>query len=198
MGNTDHPSKKPKTPHPPPSASSNSPYAEISTFDPVRTNTPETSPATLMEDTEVDLFPEGTSHAAPQTPPRNDHLNAAAPGELSPPRSQGNASADAVTGALNGNGPVSAGGANGAQEPGNMSSFTDSGNAGLSFAQQGYGGEYNGTNKNEKGPQPGEWKTKKAQDEMVRAWEFVVDREWSAQEYGDVIMAGRQQGTGGS
>lgn len=138
-----------------------------------------------MQDTEVDLFPGGTANNEPQTPPRNDHLNAAAPGELSPPRSQGNSTADTANAgnpapaAMNGNG--SAFTANG------TTSQLDSAGSHAPFAPDA-GTSFDGDGK----WQPGEWKSKKSQDEMARAWEYVVDKEWSAREYGDVVMRGKQ------
>lgn len=36
------------------------------------------------------------------------------------------------------------------------------------------------------GPGAG-WRNKKAQEEMARAWEFVVDRDWSVRQYGDPL-----------
>ena len=129
-----------------------------------------------MSDTDVDLYPNAASAAtttgAPQTPPRND-LNAAAPGELSPPRSQTDAAP--ATGATNGN--VSAAATNGTTE-----SFAVDASAAGSFLGQG----------KQDGNGPGEWRSKKSQDEMARAWEFVVDREFSLREFGDVVMLGRK------
>ena len=42
--------------------------------------------------------------------------------------------------------------------------------------------------------QPGMgWKSKKAQEEMQRSWEFIVDRDFSLKDFGDVVLLGKQQ-----
>lgn len=154
-----------------------------------------------MEDTEVDLFPASTASNAnngPQTPPRNDHLNATAPGELSPPRSQGtmDASASAASNNVNGNDTTSAtngtggGGGDGGIPPTSNASFDGVSNFNIGDVPQQQ--REDGKNGGSGHAQPGEWKSKKNQDEMGRAWEYVVDKEWNAKEFGDVIMRGKQ------
>jgi hypothetical protein len=135
--------------------------------DSMTSTTPSSGDAALDDDS---LFPgsknppsTGTS-VRPQTP-QNDHLNAAAPGELSPPRSQ-------------------------THEP-RSSSFTNGTYAdviGTSSTGPAAAADKPITD------QPGMgWKNKKAQEEMQRAWEFVVDRDFTLREFGDVIMQGKQQ-----
>jgi hypothetical protein len=150
-----------------------------------------------MEDTEVDLFPGGTAsnNNGPQTPPRNDHLNAAAPGELSPPRSQGNDTA-ATT---NGNVSVSAT-SNGNPAVGDMqepmsnaaaaSGVNNNGNS--STGNNGYSNGNNASNT----WQPGEWRNKKNAEETARAWDYVVEPNWNANQYGDVMERARQARSG--
>lgn len=147
-----------------------------------------------MQDTEVDLFPSGTTNNAPQTPPRNDHLNATAPGELSPPRSQGDIIGTANTSAAVTNGHATPAGQ--VLQENNLSNN----NGGIENSKTGggdaAGGAANGIGTgNASGGgtwQPGEWKGKKSQEEAARAWDFVVDREWSAAQYGDVIERGKR------
>ena len=110
------------------------------------------------------LFPgsnnPSTTVVRPQTP-QNDHLNAAAPGELSPPRSQPQDTRPATNGHY---------------------AADDMAMSGAEMVEQ----------KQEDVPGAG-WKSKKAQEEMQRAWEYVVDRDFSLKEFGDVVMAGKQQ-----
>ena len=110
------------------------------------------------------LFP-GASNPSdtvvrPQTP-QNDHLNAAAPGELSPPRSQTQDTRPATNGHYT----------------------ADDIDMGITEKVE---------QKQEDAPGMG-WKSKKAQEEMHRAWEYVVDKDFSLKEFGDVIMIGKQQ-----
>jgi hypothetical protein len=37
------------------------------------------------------------------------------------------------------------------------------------------------------------WRNKKAHEEMQRAWEYAVDRDFSLKEFGDVVAIGKQQ-----
>ncbi len=104
--------------------------------------------------------PSSTSIIRPQTP-QNDHLNAAAPGELSPPRSQTQDTQPATNGSY-------------AADDMNMGA-TDQ-------VEQ----------KQEDKPGAG-WKSKKAQEEMHRAWDYVVDKDFNLKEFGDVILLGKQQ-----
>lgn len=172
-----------------------------------------------MSDTETDLFPTGAG-AGPHTPPHNN-LNAAAPGELSPPRSQGGVGGAA--GAVNGgpgsatnmlmnttNGTTSSSSAFNAPGQGDLygagemsgvvSHNNNSNNAGGMVGGAGAG--TGGLQQQEGaagGVAPGEWKTKKAQDEMSRAWECVGDKDWSMREFGDLVLArGQQVVQGGS
>ncbi|RMD40373.1 hypothetical protein DV735_g4738, partial [Chaetothyriales sp. CBS 134920] len=89
----------------------------------------------------------GGGRLADSHKPQNDHLNAAAPGELSPPRSQ--ALQDGTAAGLAANGEHDMPGAG--------------------------------------------WKNKKAQEEKHRALEWVVDRDFSLEPFGDVVLLGKQQ-----
>lgn len=153
-----------------------------------------------MEDTDLDLFPGGnapTGNNGPQTPPRNDHLNAAAPGELSPPRSQGNPTS--TTTATNGSAAT-----NGHPAVGNTQDNTQNGttavSGGTNGAQQGavagtgYDNSLGNTNGNTW--QPGEWRSKKNVEETARAWDYVVEPNWNANQFGDVMERARQQARG--
>jgi hypothetical protein len=113
------------------------------------------------------LFPgsnNGTSTGPvrPQTP-QNDHLNASAPGELSPPRSQTYETRSSFT-----NGTYDA--------PTNAQPTANMGNEKTIADQPGQG-----------------WKNKKAQEEMQRSWDSVVDKDLNLKEFGDVVMQGKQQ-----
>lgn len=121
------------------------------------------------ENDDENLFPgamhDGNSSAyVPAMTPANDHLNAAAPGELSPPRSQSLSRGTNIPTTWDDLVPDADG------------PETDEG---LSVKR---------TSEKE---QVGAWKSKKAQDEMRRAWDFVVDKDFSLKEYGDVL-AGKQ------
>ena len=124
-----------------------------------------TTPSSGDAANEEDLFPgsknpNSSASVRPHTP-QNDHLNASAPGELSPPRSA-NEPRSSFTNGTYADGAATAMNTAPADKP-----ITD---------QPGMG-----------------WKNKKAQEEMQRAWEFVVDRDFSAKEYGDVCLIGKQQ-----
>ena len=150
-----------------------------------------TSNKTNMEDTDLDLFPGGaapTGNNGPQTPPRNDHLNAAAPGELSPPRSQGNPTATTNGGAAT----------NGHPTVGDVQDNTQSGTAiggsnnTAQVAVTGTGFDNVLGNANGSNWQPGEWRSKKNVEETARAWDYVVEPNWNANQYGDVMERARQ------
>lgn len=131
--------------------------------------TPSSNEAGQAEYDDDNLFPESgnvanTSAVRPQTP-QNDHLNASEPSQLSPPRSQPPSQRPSV--------------------PNGDHSFEFDGPA--SFM----GGADTGSNQDDK---PGaSYKNKKAQEEMQRAWEYIVDKDFSLREYGDVVMIGKQQ-----
>ena len=131
--------------------------------DSMTSTTPSSGDAALEED----LFPgsKNPSTNAPVRPatPQNDHLNASAPGELSPPRSQTHETRTSFTNGMY----ADAAGASAGAVVGEKASNTDQPGAG--------------------------WKNKKAQEEMQRAWEFVVDRDFSLKEFGDVVLLGKQQ-----
>jgi len=115
--------------------------------------------------------------------PQNDHLNAAAPGELSPPRSQ-------PTDKVN-TGTTSYGTTNGASNVAPMS-------RGVPEEEEALDGPVDMAAMS---GQPGAgWKSKRAQEEWARALEGVVDRDFSIREFGDVLMpasgAGERQASG--
>ncbi|KAI1629677.1 hypothetical protein EDD37DRAFT_64640 [Exophiala viscosa] len=139
------------------------------------------------------LFPGSANvNDRPRTP-ANDHLNAAAPGELSPPRSQTHGEDMQVNESLrhslpNGSHPSANTRAtrSAARQPTGVDARYDG-------AQSAESGGL-GTGNNERDETPGwGWKDKKAQEEMQRAWENVIDRDFSLKEYGDVMMLGKAQ-----
>lgn len=135
-----------------------------------QSTTPSSNEAGQGEFEDDNLFP-GSSNVAntsairPRTP-QNDHLNAAAPGELSPPRSQPPPERQSTTNVDH--------------------SFEFDGASSMDL-----GGTENKPSGNDK-PGAG-YKNKKAQEESQRAWEHIVDRDFSPREYGDVFMIGKQQ-----
>ncbi|ETI22417.1 hypothetical protein G647_06492 [Cladophialophora carrionii CBS 160.54] len=132
--------------------------------------------------------------------PANDHLNAAAPGELSPPRIQPT-QAEYTAALLPDPAPTSAAMANGtavrssarlANANANTSTQPKSGGAGDTAAFPALA-----ANEKDIANQPGGgWKNKKAQEDMHRAWDNIVDRDVSLKEYGDVMMQGKAQRAG--
>jgi len=143
------------------------------------------APDTFEDDS---LFPDSRITDRAHTP-ANDHLNAAAPGELSPPRSQPR-SDESVPQVI----------PNGASQQANMS-VTRSAARGaaidsalLSEAHKDDTSPLSTAGAlGEREERPGwGWKNKKAQEEMQRAWESVVDRDFSLKEYGDVVMLGKK------
>lgn len=139
------------------------------------------------------LFPgSATMNDRPRTP-ANDHLNAAAPGELSPPRSQTQGEDVLI------NEPPRQQIPNGSHPSANTRA-TRSAARPHTAADARYDGTQSGdpssmgTGANQRDETPGwGWKDKKAQEEMQRAWENVVDRDFSLKEYGDVMMLGKAQ-----
>ena len=119
------------------------------------------------DDEDIDTFPHTSTDqfldtlAVPQMP-QNDHLNAAAPGELSPPRSVNQSQSDMPTTESDRQGQGS-------------SSKRNAGNSSTPAPQ-------------DKDQKPGSgWRSKRAEEEMQRAWDNVVDKEWDAKQYGDVM-----------
>ena len=128
------------------------------------------------------------SHEFPRAQtPQNDHLNAALPGELSPPRSQPQ-SIPQLDGSLPNLPPL--------RRPQQSSSNTGvsvTASGGMPWNQLNNGTvTETGAGNNVKKPGDG-WKNKRAQEEMSRAWENVVDKEFSLKEFGDVILIGQEQ-----
>lgn len=120
--------------------------------------------------------------------PANDHLNAAVQGELSPPTSQSH------TDDMTSNYQESS------MAPDTMANGTATrSSARLASMQSMPMGEgatttaFNSTG-NEGADQPGwGWKNKKAQEDMQRAWDNIVDKDFSLKEFGDVMLQGKAQ-----
>lgn len=123
------------------------------------------------------------------------HLNALHPREVSPPRSQ--ETTPAIRSSLNGNdhdNSVSVLDRDEDEDEGiAMGDDEDVPSSGL--VTPGTGGNDAGeqdrlrrrrVGERDDGPGAG-WKNKKAQEEMARAWEFVVDRDWNVRQYGDPL-----------
>lgn len=115
------------------------------------------------------LFP-GDSNATPNTSyiaaqtPQNDHLNAAAPGELSPPRSQ-----QANTIQTNGfDAPIEV----------DANEMTEDEAIGMRDVDE----------QDEKNRPGYGWKNKKAQEDMQRAWDHIVDKDFDIRQYGDPLI----------
>jgi len=151
--------------------------------------------ASTADFTDDNLFPHSTTTTS-SVAPVNDHLNASAPGELSPPRSQGQQFREAHQAHQAISIP------NGANTG---SRVTRSAVQAQAQAHQVAQSQYE-TGQMQQDPTmiqgaegqredaPGyAWKNKKAQEEMQRAWENVVDRDFSLKEYGDVMMLGKAQ-----
>ncbi|KAK5327693.1 hypothetical protein LTR93_003079 [Exophiala xenobiotica] len=141
--------------------------------------------ASTVDFPDDNLFPHSTTTTS-SVAPVNDHLNASAPGELSPPRSQGQQYREAhqahqAISVPNVQAQAQAQAHQVAQsqyETGQMQQDPT--------MMQGADGQREDA--------PGyAWKNKKAQEEMQRAWENVVDRDFSLKEYGDVMMLGKAQ-----
>ena len=122
----------------------------------------------------------------------NDHLNAQAPGELSPPRS---GDAEAYRGTI----PQ--------QQPNDEEDMMDQDSTTAWQAQHPNGGQVvSGAGPAEVGATteyvPGSgWNNKKAQDEYHRAMENIVDQDFSLQEFGDPLLdlpEDQNQGNGNS
>ncbi|KAL2430500.1 hypothetical protein ABEF95_009138 [Exophiala dermatitidis] len=149
------------------------------------------------DDTTNNLFPDNPAgpnngqHNHPRTPPpANDHLNAAAPGELSPPRSQPNSQSSGTDGGPTTN--LNGGRANTSAARTTRQSTTQM--AGTRRDDAGPSGNGVHSDQTEQDERPGwGWKNKKAQEDMQRAWDSIVDRDFSLKEYGDVVMQGKAQ-----
>src|ERR1700677_3736836 len=120
------------------------------------------------DETEQDLFPNSESNEAANPSPQN-HLNANAPGELSPPRSQGSEEPDVL--------PAS-----------EMNEETN----GNGYAME------EGRQTQAQGPaKPGSgWNNKRATEEYQRAWDTVLDKDFNLREFGDVMAMEEQQPQG--
>jgi len=121
---------------------------------------------------EVDLFPESTTATSNQLV-QNDHLNAAAPGELSPPRSQGSEEPEAAT-----------------------TDFTNdeiNGHPMMEYREERIPGT-NGDGRGQEPTKPGSgWNNKRAQEDFQRAWDTVLDKDFSLREFGDVMATEEPQ-----
>lgn len=155
-------------------------------------STPSVPQDRLDADDTYNNFPDSRINDPPRTP-ADDHLNAAAPGELSPPRSQTQSDDNPV------NEPVGQSVPNGTHAGANIGITRSAAKAAASIGvdirfegQRDDGGAFPTTN-NQRDEQPGwTWKNKKAQEEMQRAWDSIVDRDFSLKEYGDVMVLGRE------
>lgn len=135
---------------------------------------------------EENLFPSETattSYIAPQVP-QNDHLNAAAPGELSPPRSSGNAESQPqpqsrTNGFLSAPPAVDSNDISEDDEAIDMKGEKSRGGTGVMGAEE----------KNKPGAG---WKNKKAQEDMQRSWDHIVDKDFDIRQFGDPL-AGKQK-----
>lgn len=150
-----------------------------------------TPSSTANDDTydEETLFPsEGTattSQTIPAQTPQNDHLNAAAPGELSPPRSTTQSQSQT-------NGFLSAPLAVDSNDISEDDEAIDMKGEGAGDAVVGPRGAAVGGEKNKPGAG---WKNKKAQEDMQRSWDFIVDRDFDARQFGDVLAGkGKREG----
>ena len=119
---------------------------------------------------EADLFPDSTT-ATSNPLVQNDHLNAAAPGELSPPRSQDSEEPEL---------PASSR----ANEEANGHPIID-------YREERLPGS-NGDGQAPAKPGSG-WNNKRAQEEFQRAWDNVLDKDFSLREFGDVMAMEEQQ-----
>jgi hypothetical protein len=130
------------------------------------------------DDEDQDLFP---SSDRPSTP-RNNHLNAAAPGELSPPQSQ-TTSQQIQTEAdesvkMSGMGDDEA---EDAYDNTNVDTHRADG------AGEVVAGQQNGSGMNTQYAPGMGWKNRKAQEEYQRAAETLVHRDFSLKEFGDLF-----------
>jgi hypothetical protein len=115
---------------------------------------------------EADLFPDSTT-ATSNPLVQNDHLNAAAPGELSPPRSQGSEEPEAA--------------------PIGMLNEDTNGHPSMDYREEKMAGT-NGDSRGQDPAKPGSgWNNKRAQEEFQRAWDTVLDKDFSLREFGDVM-----------
>ncbi|EHY55882.1 hypothetical protein HRR83_006733 [Exophiala dermatitidis] len=153
------------------------------------------------DDTPNNLLPDNPAgptngqhqHNHPRTPPpANDHLNAAAPGELSPPRSQPNSQSSGTDGGPTTN--LLNGGRANTSAARTTRQSTQMAGTHREDANGGGGGGGIQSDQTEQDERPGwGWKNKKAQEDMQRAWDSIVDRDFSLKEYGDVVMQGKAQ-----
>jgi hypothetical protein len=140
------------------------------------------------------LFPDPSmdipSNVRPRTP-ENDHLNAAAPGELSPPRSQPPPEASSQQQSMSTSHPIPNGGPTAANTSATRSSARI---AATGPKLEGPRDDANAFPTPSEHERPGwGWKNKKVQEEMQRAWDGVVDRDFSLKEFGDVVLQGKAQ-----
>jgi len=127
---------------------------------------------------EDNLFPEasGTSDSyIPAQIPQNDHLNAAAPGELSPPRTDTNTQSQTQT--------------NGFSSATLALDSNDISEDDEAIDMQGERSRGVGVENSKPGAG---WKNKKTQEEMQRSWDNIVDRDFDIRQFGDPL-AGRQK-----
>jgi len=140
---------------------------------------------------EADNLSGGRINDPPRTP-ADDHLNAAAPGELSPPRSQSQSEDISVNEAVGQ--AVPNGNHAGANIRVMRSAARPPADTDMRHENLRDEGSALPTVSNQRDEQPGwAWKNKKTQEDMQRAWDNIVDRDFNIKEYGDVMLQGKGQ-----
>lgn len=141
------------------------------------------SPSDSTTEEDTDLFPSETNAigktTTPDRPltPQNNHLNALAPGELSPPRSESRSQTQILN-----------------QQAANAEhghSIANSNENGDANGSQVWATESMGRDNRDDAAADGKpgsgWKSKRAQEDYHRAMESMVDRDFSLREFGDVL-----------
>jgi len=135
-------------------------------------------------DEDTDLFPEETTDMTNTHPtnigrpltPQNNHLNALAPGELSPPRSQSQVQSQL---------PIQPPPRNTTTDEQDWESTMANGNSRQTYYQEGSARDVPDAVGDGK---PGSgWKSKRAQEEYHRAMDSIVDRDFNLREFGDIL-----------
>jgi len=130
------------------------------------------------DDEDQDLFP---SSDQPSTP-KNNHLNAAAPGELSPPQSQ--STSQQVQTEADESVKMSGMGDDEAEDAYDNTNVDAHGTDGPGEMVE---GQQNGSGMNTQYAPGMGWKNRKAQEEYQRAAETLVHRDFSLKEFGDLF-----------
>ncbi|OAL36956.1 hypothetical protein AYO20_03725 [Fonsecaea nubica] len=171
------------------------------------TTSTSSTPSALQDTIDADegfeddsLFPEDTNNDNDQDPahslserphtPANDHLNAAAPGELSPPRSQRQSQTETLQQ------PISQAMSNGTANRSSARVAAMQTKAEAEGEGQGPATASAADDREGRGKPGWTWRNKKAQEERQRAWDNIVDRDFSLKEFGDVMLQGKPQASG--